>query len=373
MGGGELPFIHEAFDSNWLSTVGPHLDAFEREMSDALGGTRHALAVGSGTAALHLILRAIGVAAGDHVAVSTLTFAGSVFPILYQGATPVLIDSESTSGNLDPELVREYLHDAAQRNRLPKALIAVHLYGQHADMDAIATACSEYGVPMIEDAAESLGATYHGRETGTTAPYALLSFNGNKIITTSGGGMVLAEDASQVQRMKKWANQSREPAVEYLHTEHGYNYRLSNVLAGMGRGQLLVLRDRVAQRRAVFDRYVRELGTLPGVQFQAEAAWGTHSRWLSVCYLDASEGAALLPRAMIDLLEEQNIEARPVWRPMHTQPLFVGAPVVGGAVAERLYRTGVCLPSSSSLSAEDQDRVISLVQEASARPSVHSR
>ncbi len=373
MGGDELQLIQQAFESNWLSTVGPHLDAFEREVSDALGGTRHALAVSSGTAALHLILRAIGVERGDRVAVSTLTFAGSVFPILYEGAIPVLIDSETTSGNLDPELVREYLADAARTNRLPKALIAVHLYGQHADIDAIAAACLEHGVALVEDAAESLGATYRARPTGTTAPYALLSFNGNKIITTSGGGMVLAQDPVQVQRMRKWSTQSREPAVEYLHTEHGYNYRLSNVLAGMGRGQLRVLGERVAQRRAVFDRYRTALSELPGLSFQAEAPWGTHTRWLTVCYLDPDAGAPISPIQLIDALGAMNIEARPVWRPMHTQPLFSGAPVVGGHVSERLYRSGVCLPSSSSLSRTDQDLVISLVQETMTSPALRNR
>ena len=372
MGGDELSLIHDAFSSNWLSTVGPHIDAFEVEMSAAIGGTRHALAVSSGTAALHLILRAIGVERGDHVAVSTLTFAGSVFPILYQGAIPVLIDSESASGNIDPALVRQYLADAARRGALPKALIAVHLYGQHAEMDSIATACAEYGVPLVEDAAESLGATYKGRETGTTAPYALLSFNGNKIITTSGGGMVLVEDPVQLQRMKKWASQSREAAVEYLHVEPGYNYRMSNVLAGMGRGQLRVLRDRVNQRRAVFARYVTMLGDVSGLSFQSEASWGTHTRWLSVCYLDPMT-TPVAPLDLIDALTAHNIEARPVWRPMHTQPLFHGAPVIGGDVAERLYRTGICLPSSSSLSSSDQDRVVSLILDTMADPAHRSR
>ncbi len=373
MGGEELALVEEAFTTNWLSTVGPHLDAFEHEMSEALGGSHSALAVGSGTAALHLILRAIGVGPGDAVAVSTLTFAGSVFPILYQGATPVLIDSESASGNLDPALVREYLATAAAKNALPKALVAVHLYGQHADIDTIATACAEYGVSLIEDSAESLGATYRGRETGTTAPYALLSFNGNKIITTSGGGMVLAKDPAQIQRMRKWANQSREPAVEYLHTEHGYNYRMSNVLAGMGRGQLRVLRDRVVQRRAVFRRYVAALHDVPGLSFQAEAPWGTHTRWLTVCYLDALSGAQMSPLQLINALAAQNIEARPVWRPMHTQPLFAGVQMIGGAVAERLYRTGVCLPSSSSLARADQQRVIAIIQETMAESATRSQ
>jgi dTDP-4-amino-4,6-dideoxygalactose transaminase len=371
MGGDELPLIHDAFSSNWLSTVGPHLDAFESELATALGGSRHALAVSSGTAALHLILRAIGVTTNDRVAVSTLTFAGSVFPILYQGARPVLIDSEQISGNIDPALVQDYLRNAARTNTLPKALITVHLYGQHADIDSIAAACAEYSVTLIEDAAESLGASYRGRHTGTTAPYALLSFNGNKMITTTGGGMVLAQDEAQLTRMKKWANQSREPAVEYLHAECGYNYRLSNVLAGIGRGQLRVLRDRVRQRRAVFGRYSDALAGFPGIRFQSEAAWGTHTRWLSVCYLDASDPTIPTPAHVIAALAAQNIEARPVWRPMHTQPLFADAEVIGGNVAEQLYLTGLCLPSSSSLSHDDQDRVIDVMAELLTSQSAH--
>ncbi|MCC7053586.1 MAG: DegT/DnrJ/EryC1/StrS family aminotransferase [Gemmatimonadaceae bacterium] len=358
MGPEELTFVQEAFASNWLSSVGPNLDAFEQEMAAYLGGTRHALAVTSGTAALHLILRAIGVGAGDRVAVSTLTFAGSVFPITYLGAQPVFIDSERISGNIDASLVEEYLRAAAVSGTLPKALVAVHLYGQHCDIDRIAAACTAFGVVLVEDAAESLGARYRGRPTGTTASYALLSFNGNKIITTTGGGMILCDDPAQVARMKKWANQSREPAIEYVHAELGYNYRMSNVLAGIGRGQLRVLDDRVASRRAVFDRYVASLGDAPGVTFQPEAGWGTHTRWLSVCYLDAAAGARTTPAALVTSLAAENIEARPVWRPMHTQPLYAGAECVGGAVAEDLYRTGICLPSSSSLLTAQQDRVI---------------
>jgi dTDP-4-amino-4,6-dideoxygalactose transaminase len=360
MGPDELTLVGEAFASNWLSSVGPHLDAFELEMSAHLGGTRHALAVSSGTAALHLILRAIGVGAGDRVGVSTLTFAGSVFPISYLGAVPVFIDSERVSGNIDAALVEDYLRDAAARNELPKALVAVHLYGQHCDIDRIATACAAYGVILVEDAAESLGAQYRSRATGTTAPYAILSFNGNKIITTSGGGMLLCEDPAQLARMKKWANQSREPAIEYLHAELGYNYRMSNVLAGIGRGQLRVLADRVASRRAVFERYRAALSDAPGVSFQTEAPWGTHTRWLSVCYISTEDGARLSPMDFVARLSAENIEARPVWRPMHTQPLYAGARIVGGAVSEALYGTGVCLPSSSSLSTAQQERVIEL-------------
>ena len=361
MSGAERRFVDEAFDTNWLSTVGPNLDGFERETAAELGGDVHCLAVASGTAALHLTLRAAGVGPGDRVAVSTLTFAGSVWPILYLGAEPVFIDSETTSWNVDAALVAEYLDAAARENRLPKALVAVHLYGQHADLDAIVAACDAHGVTVIEDAAESLGAAYRGRPTATTAPFGILSFNGNKIITTSGGGMVVARDAAQLARMRKWANQSREPAVEYLHEELGYNYRMSNVLAGIGRGQLRALADRVAARRAVAARYAAAFADLGGVALQPEAPWGTHTRWLSVFTLDPAEVAAS-PGELVAALEAENVEARPVWRPMHTQPVFRAAHVVGGGVAERLYRTGICLPSSSSLTTAEQARVIEVVR-----------
>ena len=369
MGTLESQYVADAFASNWLSSVGPNLDGFEREVAELLGDGVQTLAVASGTAALHLVLRAVGVGAGDRVAVSTLTFAGSVWPILYQGATPVFLDSEDRSGNLDPALVAEYLDDAARRGTLPKALIAVHLYGQHADLDPIAAACRAHGVVLVEDAAESLGATYRGRQTATTADYSILSFNGNKIITTTGGGMVVTRDADAMARMKKWANQSREPAVEYVHAEMGYNYRMSNVLAGIGRGQLRVLADRVAQRRAVFDRYAAAFADVDGVRMQPEVDWGTHSRWLTVAYLDEAT-LGLGPMAVVDALARDDIEARPVWRPMHTQPMFATAETVGGAVAETLYRTGICLPSSSSLAPEQQDRVIDGVLRALQRPAL---
>lgn len=357
MSGDEQPYVAEAFRSNWLSSVGPNLDTFERDVAQRLGHGTHALAVASGTAALHLVLRHVGVGAGDRVAVSTLTFAGSVFPIQYLGATPVFIDSERASGNIDPDLVAEYFRDAARRDALPKALIAVHLYGQHADLDPLVALCESYGVTLIEDAAESLGATYRGRETATSAPYSILSFNGNKIITTTGGGMVIAKDPAAIARMKKWANQSREPAIEYLHTEMGHNYRMSNVLAGIGRGQMCVLDERVAARRRVAERYADALDDVAGVSLQPEAPWGTHTRWLSVIHLDPAE-IDIAPAEIVRRLESLNIETRPVWRPMHTQPLFADALRVGGDVAEELYRTGLCLPSSSSMSKDVQQRVI---------------
>jgi pyridoxal phosphate-dependent aminotransferase EpsN len=363
MGGEERAFVAEAFDSNWLSTVGPNVDGFERELAERLGGGVRALAVSSGTAALHLVLRALGVGPGDSVAVSTLTFAGSVWPILYLGAEPVFIDSETTSWNVDPDLLREYFTDAGRKGKLPKALVAVHLYGQHADLDPILETCREFGVMLIEDAAESLGATYRGRQTATVADYSILSFNGNKIITTTGGGAVIARDPAQLARMKKWANQSREPAVEYVHAEYGFNYRMSNVLAGIGRGQLRVLDDRVARRRAIFDRYREALADIPGLVPQPEAPWGLHTRWLSVFSIDSSE-IPVTPADIVRELDRENIEARPVWRPMHMQPMFAGAYCVGGQYAERLFQTGICLPSSSSLPEEDQQRVIEGVRGA---------
>lgn len=356
MSGREAAYVDAAFASNWLSSVGPNLDGFEREVAARLGAGVQTLAVASGTAALHLVLRAVGVGPGDRVAVSTYTFAGSVWPILYLGARPVFLDSDAASGNLDPALVREYLADAARRRQLPRALVVVHLYGQHADLDPIAAACREYGVTLVEDAAESLGGTYRGRETGTTADYAILSFNGNKMITTTGGGMVVTRDADALARVRKWANQSREPAVEYIHAELGYNYRMSNVLAGIGRGQLEVLDERVAARRAVAHRYAKLLADVPALRLQDEAPWGTHSRWLTVMHVDPAH-TSLTPRDLVAALEAENIEARPVWRPMHTQPMFADAERVGGAVAEQLFASGICLPSSSSLTSDQQSLV----------------
>jgi dTDP-4-amino-4,6-dideoxygalactose transaminase len=367
MGGEERRFVAEAFDSNWLSTVGPNVDGFERELAERLREEVQVLAVSSGTAALHLILRALGIGPGDRVAVSTLTFAGSVWPILYLGAEPVFVDSEDVSWNVDPDLLREYFQMAARHGRLPKAFIVVHLYGQAANLDPIVAACREFGVTLVEDAAESLGASYRGRETGTIADYGLLSFNGNKMITTTGGGAVITRDASTLARMKKWANQSREPAVEYVHAEYGFNYRMSNVLAGIGRGQLRVLDDRVAARRAIFHRYREAFTDLAALCPQPEAAWGLHTRWLSVFSLEPND-VPLKPEEIVRELDRENIEARPVWRPMHMQPVFRDAATIGGSVAQRLFETGICLPSSSSLGEEDQARVIEAVRSALTAP-----
>ena len=357
MSGREELYIAEAFRSNWLSSVGPHIDAFEHEVAQRLGGGVSTVAVSSGTAAMHLVLRYIGVGRRDVVAVQSATFIGSVYPILYLGATPVFIDSEDVSGNIDPELVREYFADAARENRLPKVLILVHLYGQHAALDPLAAACDEYGVTLVEDAAESLGSTYKGRQTATTAPFSILSFNGNKIITTTGGGMCVSKDPAAATVFKKWSTQSKEAKIEYEHTELGYNYRMSNVLAGIGRGQLEVLDERIRQRQRVAERYREALADVPGVTLQAEAPWGMHTRWLSIVHLDP-DVHGVRPADVVRALEASNIETRPVWRPMHTQPLLRDALAIGGAVSERHFARGLCLPSSSSLTEHDQDLVI---------------
>jgi len=366
MGGREQTYISEAFQTNWLSSVGPNIDGFEREVAARLGGGVTTVAVTSGTAAMHLVLRYIGVGPGDLVAVQSATFIGSVYPILYLGAQPVFIDSEDVSGNIDPELVGEYFAGAAKANRLPKVLIAVHLYGQHADLDPLASLCAQYGVTLVEDAAESLGSTYKGRQTATTADFSILSFNGNKIITTTGGGMCVSKDPAAAVAFKKWSQQSKEAKVEYEHTQLGYNYRMSNVLAGIGRGQLEVLDERVGQRQRVAQRYAEAFADLPGVTLQPEAPWGVHTRWLSVIHIDP-EASDVRPNDVIQALEKLNIETRPVWRPMHTQPLLDGALSIGGSVSERHFARGLCLPSSSSLTESDQDLVVESFRKLFAR------
>jgi pyridoxal phosphate-dependent aminotransferase EpsN len=365
LGGAEQDFVAEAFASNWITPLGPQVDAFEREFCGAVG-TRHCLALSSGTAALHLGLQLIGVGPGDDVLVSTLTFAASVYPIRYLGANPVFVDAERQSWNLDPELVGEELERRAKSGRLPKAVVVVHLYGQSADLDPILAACARHGVAVVEDAAEALGARYKGRTPGVFGRCGVYSFNGNKIITTAGGGMLVSEDADLIAHARKLATQARDPAPHYQHSEVGYNYRLSNILAGIGRGQLRVLEDRVAARRRVFERYVERLADLPGLEWMPEAPWGRHTRWLSALTITASEYGADGETVRL-ALEAENIEARPLWKPMHLQPVFAGHPCVGGSVAEDLFARGLCLPSGSALSDRDLDRIVSVIR-AAARP-----
>lgn len=355
MSGREQVFVKEAFDSNWIAPLGPQVEAFEREFREVVGAP-YSVALSSGTAALHLAFLLLGVGHGDEVLVSTLTFSATVNPLLYLGARPVLIDSERGSWNLDPNLVESALEECARIGRLPKAVAVVHLYGQSADMDSIIAVCQRYGVPIVEDAAEALGASYRGRAPGTLGNIGIYSFNGNKVITTSGGGMLVSEDEDLVRHALKLATQAREPVPHYEHTEIGYNYRMSNVLAAIGRGQLMVLEDRVNARRRNFAFYQHALGDLPGVEFMPEAPWGRHSRWLTTLTIDPREFG--VDRETVRLaLEEQNIETRPVWKPMHQQPIFQNCRKFGGMVADELFEKGLCLPSSSSLSESQLDRV----------------
>ena len=359
MGDREHQFVTEAFETNWIAPIGPHVDAFEQEFCLTVGSS-HATAVSSGTAALHLALKLVGVGAGDEVFCSSLTFSASANPIAYLGAKPVFIDSDRLSWNMNPHLLQAALEQRAKVGKLPKALILVHLYGQSADIDPILAACQQYGVPMIEDAAEALGATYKGRSPGTFGTVGIFSFNGNKIITTSGGGMLVSEDASITSKAKFLATQARDPAPHYQHSEIGYNYRLSNVLAGIGRGQLLVLSDRVAARRHNCEVYEKALGKLPGVEFMPEAPWGSATRWLTCLTIDPAAFGADREQIRLALAAEQ-IEARPVWKPLHMQPIFKDCDCFGGEVAEDLFDRGLCLPSGSNLSDEDLDCVISAI------------
>ena len=323
MSGQEQARIAEAFASNYIAPLGPQVDAFEQAFA-AKTGLPHALAVNSGTAAMHLAFRALGVGPGDTVFCSTLTFIASIAPAMQLGATPVFIDSDAASWCMDPVLLERAISGAAARGCLPRAVVAVDLYGQCCDMDRILAVCSPHGIPVIEDAAEALGATYKGAPAGQRGDLAAYSFNGNKIITTSAGGMLVSRDPARIEKCRFWANQAREPAPHYEHSEIGHNYRMSNILAAVGCAQLDALESRVAAKRAIFDRYVSRLGGLPGVSFMPEAPYGRCSRWLTVMQLGAN-GAT--PDDLRLALEEENIEARPVWKPMHLQPVFRDCPV----------------------------------------------
>jgi pyridoxal phosphate-dependent aminotransferase EpsN len=359
MGGDEQRYVQEAFASGWLSTVGPNVTAFEEEFESLL--RRPAVAVSSGTAAIHLGLRLLGVRAGDEVFCSTLTFAASCNPVRYLGAEPVFLDSDRATWNLDPNLLAHALRERAARGKLPRAVIVVHLYGQCADMDPILEVCGRYQIPVLEDAAEALGATYRGRAAGTMGSVAAISFNGNKIITTTGGGMLVTADRSWAAKARFWAAQARDPGIAYEHSELGYNYRMSNVLAGIGRGQLGVLNRRVEQRRAVSFRYREAFAAVPGLTGMPQAPYGLHTNWLSAFLID-EKTFGMSRDELIAALDRAGIESRPVWKPMHLQALYAGAGCYGGDVAEDLYRRGICLPSSSSLTAAEQAAVIERVR-----------
>jgi len=366
MGGSEESYVREAFESSWLSTVGPNLTAFEQEFEARVG--LPGVALGTGTAAIHLGLRLLGVGPGDDVFCPTLTFVASCNPIRYLGANPVFLDSNYTSWNLDPNILEDALWQRAQQNKLPRALVVVHLYGQCADMDPILALCWRYGIPVLEDAAEALGSTYHGRPAGTFGDVGTFSFNGNKIITTTGGGMLVSGNTVWIQRVRFWSQQARDPGIAYEHSELGYNYRMSNVLAGIGRGQLEVLDLRVKQRRAIAFRYQDGFADLPGITLMPQASYGLHTNWLS-CFLIDEEDFGCSRDALIQALASANVESRPVWKPMHLQPFYSECDCYGGEVAADLFRRGICLPSSSSLTEQEQLHVVNTVRRTvDARP-----
>lgn len=361
LGDFEMTYVEEAFRTNWIAPLGPNVDAFEREIASYVG-VGHAAAMSSGTAALHVALRLLGIRSGDEVFCSSLTFVASANPILYEHAKPVFIDSDPTTWTMSIPALRRALEDRALRGRLPKAVMVVNLYGQSADMDAIAAECKRYGVPVVEDAAESLGATYKGRASGGFGRLAAFSFNGNKIITTSGGGMLVSDDGDLIARARYLSTQAREPVSHYEHTEIGYNYRMSNVLAGIGRGQLKVLDQRVQARREVFDFYRQKLADVPEIEWMPEAPYGTSTRWLTACTL----GGGFEPLALITALAAEKIEARRVWKPMHLQPLFAGCDYFphepGLDVSADLFDRGVCLPSGSNMEVAQVERVATSIQ-----------
>lgn len=361
MGGAEEAYVRQAFASNWLSTAGPNIAAFEREFEKRIG--LPAVALSSGTAAIHLALRLLDVGPGDCVFCPTLTFAASANPVRYLGAEPVFLDSDRATWNLDPNILADALAEGSRKNRLPRAVIVVHLYGQCADMGPILEACAAYGVPVLEDAAEALGATYKGRPAGTLGEAGAFSFNGNKIITTTGGGMLVARDRLHVETARFWSTQARDPGIAYEHSELGYNYRMSNVLAGIGRGQLQVLELRVRQRRAIAFRYRDALADLDGISLMPQAPYGLHTNWLS-CFLIDERRFRCSRDKLIRVLDQAGVETRPVWKPMHLQPLYAGCRRYGGIVAEDLFHRGICLPSSSSLTPDEQLHIVNAVRRA---------
>jgi dTDP-4-amino-4,6-dideoxygalactose transaminase len=397
MSGFELALVREAFESNYIAPLGPMVDAFEKEFA-AKVGISHAVALASGTSAAHLALRILGVGPGDEVLASTFTFIGSVSPILYQGATPVFIDSDRTSWNMDPVLLEEELEACLRRGHLPKAVVPTDIYGQCADYDRIKAVCNRFGVPVLADSAEALGAVYKGRHAGAGLQAAVFSFNGNKIITTSGGGMLVSEDRAFIETARFLSQQARDPAPHYEHSQFGYNYRMSNILAAIGRGQLRSLDERIRRKREIFAYYRNALGDLPGIEFMPEASYGKGTRWLTVILI-RPEAFGADREAVRQALDAENIESRPAWKPMHLQPIFdcgtqKGGPgedrpsskaglqwampalslagntgqrailsrAVGGTVAEDLFLRGLCLPSGTGMTEEDLERVVSVIR-----------
>ena len=358
MGGRERDFVSEAFDTNWVSPVGPHIAGFEQDLAGYLGNGSDVVALSAGTAALHLALVLLDVQRGDEVICQTLTFSASANPIVYQGATPVFVDSEPETWNMSPEWLEEAIRNRLKKGKRVKAIVAVHLYGMPAKMAEINAIAARYGIPVVEDAAEGLGAHYQGRALGTLGDLGILSFNGNKIITTSGGGALVAKNTGWIERARYLSTQAREPAPHYEHTTIGYNYRMSNICAGIGRGQMLVLDQRVRERRANFEWYRAAFDGIPGLSFQPEPTGSYSNRWLTAVLVDPLLTAGGVTREDLRLaMEKVNIESRPLWKPMHCQPVFKDCPYYGADTAQVLFEKGLCLPSGSNLVEAQLQRV----------------
>ena len=351
--GYEMEYIQEAFDSNWIAPLGKNVNEFEKELALKVG-SKSAAALSSGTAAIHMALEAAGVGKGDIVFCQNLTFSATANPIIYQNAIPVFIDSDYKTWNMCPKALEE----AFKKYPEVKAVIVVHLYGLSADMDKIVELCNKYNVTLIEDAAESLGTYYKGKHTGTFGDYGIFSFNGNKIITTSGGGMLVSDNEERIEKVRFWATQARDPARHYQHSELGFNYRMSNIVAGIGRGQLKVLDERVQKKKYIFEYYKRELGELDGVGFMPINEWNEPNYWLSCMTLSGK----IRPLDIMEALEDDNIESRPIWKPMNMQPFFEKYDYIGEDVGEKLFENGVCLPSDTKMTDEDLERVVEIIK-----------
>lgn len=362
MSGKELQFVKKVFDSNWIAPVGPDIDAFEKEMC-AYTGAKHAVALSCGTAAIHLALIISEVKRGDEVLCSTFTFAGSAFPVTYVGATPVFIDSEESSWNMSPNLLEEAIKDRIKKGKKPKACIVVHLYGTAADLDPIIEICRKYDIVLIEDAAESMGTRYKEKHTGTIAPWGVFSFNGNKIITTSGGGMLVGHSQKQIEKARFLSTQSRDQAPHYEHSHIGYNFRMSNIVAAIGRGQLTVLNERIKRKKEIFNFYKKAFSGTKGISFMPEPAHSYSNYWLTCITVDPE--IAGCNREDIRLaLEKENIESRPLWKPMHCQPVFKDYPSYTNGVSEKLFQTGLCLPSGTALTEKELNRIVTIIKKA---------
>lgn len=357
MSGNELTLITEAIESNWVAPLGPHVDAFERELAQFCG-TKGAAVLSSGTAAIHLALLALGVSDGDYVVCQSFTFSATANPIRYVGANPIFVDSEPNSWNMDPDLLEKAILECPEP---PKAVIPVHLYGMPANIERIRSICEEYGIPMIEDAAESLGSTVNGKACGSFGHFGVLSFNGNKIITTSGGGALVSDDLEALEFVRFLSTQARDKAPHYQHSHIGFNYRMSNVLAAVGRAQLQVLADRVQSRRAHFEAYKSELSKHPGITFQPERDGVTSNRWLTAMLVDPEQSGGVTREDIRLSLEAQNIESRPLWKPMHQQPVFSKFTSYTNGNSDRYFEQGLCLPSGSNMNEGDRARVIEII------------